>query len=232
MIKTISAFTISAVTSVLLLSSCVDEFEAQVEEIARGQEVFENYCADCHDLGEENGKFYLGVTYHLSDLEEYIQTDMPYNEADDCDAQCASDVAAYIQDQMCTGEEDLTLCDENGKTGTATITNSEIGAKIARGSVEFKYVCSDCHATPNSNEVKNGPDLFAANAPFFSGEGMKTYITANMPKPFAEFQQYAPEDCDATCADEVTLYLQSEYCDSNPEYAFCADYDKTLYTGK
>jgi len=225
MLKNFSAYTFSVFLSFFLLTSCFDEIEKTIGSIAEGAKVFDKYCADCHDLGEADGKFYLGVTYHLQDLEDYIQSDMPYNAGDECDAQCAADVAAYIQSEMCANETDLTLCEENGKTGSESYKNDDLGIKIARGAVEFKHVCSECHAIPEDTVSKDGADLFTSTAAYFSSVGLQAYITNEMPKSLNAQQTYEPEQCDATCAEEVTLYLQSKFCDTSTTYAFCDGWD-------
>ena len=229
MFKRITTYTISAITALLLLSSCEDELENQAQQIAEGQQVFENHCADCHDLGEADGKFYLGVTFHLQDLEDYIQSDMPYNETDECDAQCAEDVAAYIQSEMCPASEtDLTLCDPDGQTGSESYTNENSGALIANmsvGKTKFEYECSECHnITPDATTSKRGANLFITDTgltKYFSEDGLKKYIEQNMPLATDDFK---PTDCDAKCAEQITLYIQYEFCSNEEGYAFCEGY--------
>ena len=231
MLKKLSTYTLSVLSTVILMTSCQDELESQAQQIAEGQKVFENYCADCHDI-EADGKFYLGVTFHLQDLEQYIQDDMPYNETDECDAQCAEDVALYIQSEMCPeGDDDYTLCDPDGETGSESYTGESSGALIAKmsvGKTKFEYECSQCHnITPDTAPTGDAPDLFITDTSltaYFSEIGLTNYISANMPKASGEYPELSPSDCDDTCAEQITLYIQYEFCSNDEEFAFCDGY--------
>ena len=220
-------YAIAAISTVALFTSCFEKIEENIGSIEDGAAIFESYCADCHDLGEADVKFYLGVTYHIQDLEDYIQSDMPLETGgattEDCDAQCAADVAAYIQQQMCEGEENLTLCDPDSTTGDQVIANGDTGTKIALGALQFKYECSSCHnITPDTQGPNPNADVFVtvASTKYFSELGLETFIEEKMPLGSAA-------SCDAECAENVTIYLQSEFCDDQTTYAFCGGWDPT-----
>lgn len=83
----------------------------QGNQLVRGQQIFQGQCAGCHGVnGQGIGSFpAINTERNVSDMIDYVRDFMPQGSPENCDQQCAEDVATFIQTLWVT---DVT-CDVN-----------------------------------------------------------------------------------------------------------------------
>ncbi len=74
-------------------------------DTSAGAEAYASQCASCHGVDGSGGSLPIPVNSGLSrvDLVDIIETTMPLGNPDNCDAQCAADIADYILLELSDG---------------------------------------------------------------------------------------------------------------------------------
>ncbi len=82
-----------------LPSNIANVLVTEGNQLARGQQIYQNDCAACHGQnGEGIGSFpAINTERNVADMIDYIRDFMPQGNAATCDQQCAEDVAVFIE---------------------------------------------------------------------------------------------------------------------------------------